>query len=355
MNILSNITRRISGKTVSAVDGAEETAALGDTAYRARMKAETLVYKDVANINLLPEIFHYWSHTYLGPMFEEYGFSNPDQFFAKYFRESAMACGDTSPLFISIGAGNCDTEVRIAKLMRDAGLTGFVIECLDMNPHMLQRGREFAEQEGVADHIAFCECDFNAWKADKSYAGIMANQSLHHVLGLEGLFDEIKRSLQPNGFFITHDMIGRNGHMRWPEALDEVHRFWEELPQEYRYNQLLKRHEELYVNWDCSTEGFEGIRAQDILPLLLERFSFPLFIGFSNVIDPFIDRAFGHNFDAGQEWDRAFIDRIHAFDEDALRSGRLTPTHMMAVMSKQVCADRLCSRGITPEGSVRLP
>ncbi len=33
---------------------------------------------------LLPRIFHYWSNKYLRPMLEEFGVSNPDQFFAKY-------------------------------------------------------------------------------------------------------------------------------------------------------------------------------------------------------------------------------------------------------------------------------
>lgn len=323
--------------------------------YAARLKAETLVYKDVANINVLPGIFHYWSNKYLRHMIEEFHFSNPDQFFAKFLLESVARTGEKHPRFVSVGAGNCDTEVRVAKLMRDADATDFTIECLDMNPHMLERGRAMAEQEGVFDFLAFTEGDFNEWRPDCSYAGVMANQSLHHVLNLEGLFDSIASVLHKDALFITHDMIGRNGHMRWPEALNEVHRFWQELPEEYRYNRLLQRHEELYINWDCSTEGFEGIRAQDILPLLLQRFKFRLFIGFANVIDVFIDRAFGHNFDEEGPWDRRFIDRVHAFDENAMRAGTIKPTHMMAVMSLNPHECRVCSRGITPEMSVRVP
>jgi len=34
--------------------------------------------------------------------------------------------------------------------------------------------------------------------------------------------------------------------------------------------------------WDCSKQGFEGIRAQDILPLLVKKFSFRSFLGFGN-------------------------------------------------------------------------
>jgi hypothetical protein len=51
---------------------------------------------------------------------------------------------------------------------------------------------------------------------------------------------------------------------------------------------------------------FEGIRSQDILPLLLEYFHFEVFIPYGNVIDPFIDRTFGPNFDSSREWDRDF-------------------------------------------------
>lgn len=344
MRALRNLMRRlVPAKARAQGDG-----------YAARMAAETLVYKDVADINVLPEIFHYWSHKYLRPMFEEFGFSNPDQFFSKYLLEGATAAGDARPRFVSVGAGNCDTEVRVAKLLREAGCQGFTIECLDMNPHMLERGREMAGREGVADCLAFVEGDFNHWRPAHRYAAVMANQSLHHVVNLEGLFDTIASAMHPRGLFVTHDMIGRNGHMRWPEALAEVQGLWRELPREYRYNRSLQRQEDEYVNWDCSTEGFEGIRAQDIVPLLLQRFRFRLFIGFANVVDVFIDRAFGHNFDADGEWDRGFIDRVHALDESALRAGTIAPTHMVAVLGLSDGPPCVCSRGITPEMSVRV-
>ena len=334
---------------------ARDTDSASEESYAARLQAETAVYKDVADINVLPAIFHYWSNAYLRPMLEEFGVSNPDQFFAKYLLESARAGGGEAPVFVSIGSGNCDTEVRVALLLKQAGLTQFVIECVDMNPHMLERGRAMAQAENVAVHIRTVEADFNRWRATQRYAGVMANQSLHHVMNLEGLFDEIKRALHPRALFVASDMIGRNGHLRWPEALREVENFWHELPSEYRYNRQLERHEEMFENWDCSTEGFEGIRAQDILPLLLERFDFRVFVGFGNLIDVFIDRSFGHNFDAGKEWDRAFIDRVHAFDERGFADGTLKPTHMMAVMTGEPSRMSECARGLSARASVRDP
>src|SRR5689334_1941502 len=106
-------------------------------------------------------------------------------------------------------------------------------------------------------------------------------------------------------------IIGRNGHLRWPEALEIIQEFWPYLPPSHRSNHQLQRYEAMFEDWDCSIEGFEGIRAQDILPLLSERFHFDWFIPYGNVIDPFVERGFGHNFDANVDWDRDFIDRVH--------------------------------------------
>lgn len=326
-----------------------------DEQYKRRLAQELANYEECVDVNALPEIFHYWSDRYIRPMLEEAGASNPDQFFARYLRLSAERCGEREPVFVSIGAGNCDTEVRVARLLREAGVERFTIQCLDINPAMLERGRAHAQAEGVAEHIEPLIGDFNAWQPTRRYAGILANQSLHHVVELESLFDAVRGALLPGARFVVSDMIGRNGHQRWPEALAAVQRFWQELPDAYRYNQALQRHEPAYENWDCSKEGFEGIRAQDILPLLIERFQFEVFVAFGNVIDVFVDRNFGHNFDASAAWDRDLIDRIHAYDEAELAAARLTPTHLLAVLGNEPVPEPLYSRGLLPDRCVRTP
>jgi len=178
---------------------------------------------------------------------------------------------------------------------------------------------------------------------------------LHHLVALEPLFDHIASALPPHGRFVVSDMIGRNGHMRWPEALSIVDEYWAELPQSYRYDRQRFLQLDEFENWDCAKDGFEGIRAQDILPLLVERFSFDAFLAFANVIDPFVERSFGPNFSADREWDRAFIDRVHARDEKELSAGRIKPTHMFAVMgagSSRAC--RLVG-GLSPPDAIRHP
>jgi len=117
---------------------------------------------------------------------------------------------------------------------------------------MLARGLADAEVHSLSQHLEFTQADFKSWNGSTDYEAVMANQSLHRVISLEHLFDAIKSSLHPKGFFLTSDMIGRNGHMRWPEALAIVQRFWQALPESYRYIQQLRRQEARYKSWGHS-------------------------------------------------------------------------------------------------------
>ncbi len=254
---------------------------------------------------------------------------------------------------VSVGCGNCDMEVRLAKRLIENNINDFRIDCMDINLSMLERGKELAQEENVELFINPLHGDFNNWQPVKEYHLVIANHCLHHVLKLESLFESIKGCLYPHGYFVTADMIGRNGHQRWPEALEVVQGFWKELPENYRFNQSLKRYEHEYINHDCSTEGFEGIRAQDILPLLIQNFHFDLFIPFSNIIMVFIDRPFGHNFDAKATWDQDFIDRVHARDEELMYAGTIKPTQMLAAMCLTPREIKLVDPKLTPEFCVR--
>jgi SAM-dependent methyltransferase len=323
--------------------------------YEKKLAQELTTYHEVENVHNLPEIYHYWSNKFILPLCRESGFDSINEFFANNLHAAAVRGKHSTPQYISIGAGNCDLEIEIAKLLKVKGLTDFKLECLELNPRMLARGTRQAYSHGVVDQLIFTEGDFNTWKPNKIYTSVMANHSLHHVVNLEGLFDGIKSSLEPTGYFVANDMIGRNGHLRWPEALEMVRKFWEELPKSYRYNRQLKRHEQVYLDWDCSNEGFEGIRAQDILPLLIERFDFTMFFGFANVVAPFIDRSFGPNFDATADWDRDFVDRVHNVDEHAIVTGQLKPTQMMAVMAPERATSHLFVRGVSPDIAFRDP
>jgi hypothetical protein len=76
-------------------------------------------------------------------------------------------------------------------------------------------------------------------------------------------------------------------------------------------------------------------------------------VAFANVIEPFVDRAFGYNFDAQASWDRGFIDAVHQRDELEFAAGRLKPTHILAVLGKDSGIRTLFHPPLTPEFCVR--
>lgn len=323
--------------------------------YKKRMSRERAAYKNVTDVHALPDIFHYWSNKYLRPKLEEHGISGPEDFFYQYLLRYCESNPKRRVEIVSLGAGNADTEIWCAHQLLDEGLNNFRFHCLEINNDMLDRGTEAAKQNELSQYFRFDRCDLNVWQPHGLTDIYIANQSLHHIVALENLFDGVRDSLQDHGWFLISDMIGRNGHQRWPEAMEMLEPLWQQIPFSHRKNHILKRQEDEFLNHDCSTEAFEGIRAQDILPLLIQRMHFELFVPFANLISVFIDRPFGHNFDEHNEWATHFIDRVHEIDEEAFIRGRLKPTQMIAATSKTPRPLRLVHDKLTPRYCVRWP
>jgi len=323
--------------------------------YQSRLAQEQEFFKDREEIHNLPAIFDYWSNKYVRPKLQAIGFAGSIEFFTDPIQWQCEKNPGQTVRCLSLGSGNCDLEIQIASRLRARGHPGFKMECLDVNETTLERGLAAAAQHGIADNFTFTRGDFNVWLPDGEYDVILAIQSLHHVVELEHLFATVKEGLKAGGMFVVSDMIGRNGHLRWPEALSIVQEFWRKLPPSYRYNHQLGRYEEQFEDWDCSQEGFEGIRSQDILPLLNANFHFQRFLAFGNAIDPFVDRSFGHNFDASAEWDRAFIDEVHRRDEEELRKGTIKPTHLWAILGKHDRGPTLFEEPLSPSFCIRPP
>ena len=313
---------------------------------RARFDADLCVHD-------LPDIFHYWANKYPRATLNTHGYDNIVDFFVL---EMDRWAGDPRrPLrAVSVGAGDCAHEIDVAKGLLARGMEDFSILCLDISEGALGRANEAIEAHGLAGRISTEVHDFNQGLPGGEFDVVIANQSLHHVVELERLFDSVSERLGDHGCFLISDTIGRNGHQRWPEARALVDEAWHWMPPRYRYNHRLQRQEDSFLDWDCSLEGFEGIRAQDILPLLLERFQPSVFLAWGNIIDVFIDRGFGHHFRQQSEWDLHFIDMVQAMDHAAITSGRTSPTHMLARFQKTA---RGCVHepGIGPHEAIRWP
>ena len=178
-------------------------------AYADRRQQEIQKFTAVENVHELPEIFHFWSNRYVRPKIEAVlGVSTIDDFFLKYIKRSLYAHPSDLVVIVSIGAGNSDTELRLAQKMRDEGLKNFLFRCLDINPSMLDRGRQFAATNGLSNQFEFVESDVTSWKERGNVSIVMANHSLHHIVELETLFERVRTAIGTEGYFLVCDMVG---------------------------------------------------------------------------------------------------------------------------------------------------
>lgn len=302
--------------------------------YEERIENQIAQYRNVSDIHALPEIFHYWSNKYLRPRLNSV--MQTDGVVNFYVNPLAKVCHSQAGTanLISIGAGDCSLEINIAKRLIHIGVTNYELHCLELSPALLERAARAIANDGLQNYVKLHEEDINQWRPTEKYSGIIANHSLHHFVELESIFSGVYECLTDDGVFVTNDMVGRNGHMRWPETLEIVEHIWRFMPDRYKNNRQLDRFESMYINWDCSIEGFEGIRAQDILPLLLGKFDFRSFLASGGITDVFIDRSFGHNLDPGLPADLAFVDFLQLINDKLIDGGIIKPTNIFAVLMK---------------------
>ena len=303
---------------------------------KSRVEAELRQFTNVQKIHDLPPVQSYWSRNFVAPKFEALGFTGMWDFYVKSVLSVRTRMGPAGRLRIaSIGSGNCDIELTLAQKLIENGEINFEIECLELNPKMLERGASSAAEKGLSSFFRFTATDLTNWRPEKDSIGVFfANQSLHHILDLEGLFDLVQYAMSQPGCLLTGDMIGRNGHMLWPGALTVVRALWASIEESKRFNHRTQKIDLQYPNKDFSDQGFEGIRAQDILPLLVSRFHQEVFLGFNSISRPFISRAYGHNFDVNNEADCQFIRFVGNLDDSFIHEGFLKPTQCFATFRK---------------------
>lgn len=300
--------------------------------YSDRVESQVSQFADKEALVPLPKIYQYWNQNYIVPkLLEAFGYRNLWEIYARSFIEAA---NDKAPRVLSVGSGDGIVEVRIASKMLELGCDDFTFVATELSDIRLDRARQNAEAAGLSRHFEFEQVDVNETSFDENFTGAMAQHTLHHIVELEALFQNIRDLLTDDGVFVVVDMIGRNGHMRWPETLAYVERFWEILPEKYKYNHQFKKTHHEYVNWDCSIRGFEGIRSQDILQLLREHFSFSAFACAGGFVDVFVERGYGHNFDREDPHDLALIDVIAELNDALLQLGNIKPTMMFATCHK---------------------
>jgi len=227
---------------------------------------------------------------------------------------------------ICLGAADAELEILHLQMADQLGLPWFRLHALDLSPHLVARAKERAEAAGYADRLLPRVADLNqglAWPETGSMAGVMVANALHHIVNLEQLYADTHRALHPDGVFIIEDVVGRNGHRRWPEALGVMRALWRILPEHLRHDFGHGQPDRFYEDWDYTTEGFEGVRAQEVVPLLTPHFDTERCLVWGGLAEWIFGATYAPNFDPEIPAHSAFINEVQ-YLEDRLIEARLT-------------------------------
>lgn len=165
---------------------------------------------------------------------------------------------------ISLGCGDGTLDRYLRGSGICASLTG-----IDISPRSLEVAKNQATQQGLTD-VEYVLGDLDRLVlAEASCDGALFQQSLHHVLNLEGCLDAVRVALRPGGLVYLDEYIGPSQSEWKRDLLREADEVYRKLPKSVRR----RRHLQLPVD---GKDPSEAIRSSEIVRELSERFDIEL-------------------------------------------------------------------------------
>jgi len=286
------------------------------------------------------------------------GTANPDcaektpplNAYAYYTKQLMMKLGMENTNFherlFNLVESNPDRKVRLLSLASGAarieekflsGLDGERVELtlVDINPQLVAEAASRFEGQVTVNCLLQ---NINEIELDESsYDVIMCVSALHHVVELEHLAKSIKAALVDGGeFWSIGEYVGRNGTCLYDEAYDVANSFFSKLPEKYRVNRnfgSLMNIDTNLPNDHCALSTFEGIRSEDILPILRSEFEEVEAMTFDCFLWRLFNLAYLDNYDLEKPEDKALIDEAIDIEADYYKAGG-APTAYFGVFKK---------------------
>ncbi len=191
---------------------------------------------------------------------------------------------------------------------------------MDLNPQLLQSA---AANFPADSSVELVTGDLNEL-ADygERYDVIVCVSGLHHIVELERVIGFARDVLIEGGeFWSIGEAIGRNGNRLWAADYDAANAFFRSLPDRLRHNRASGSVDADLPDADYSSGTFEGIRSEDIEPLL-SRMLEPVELYRRNCfLWRVVNLAYADNYDMDDQGDRAFLQAAVRAELERFRAG----------------------------------
>ncbi|MEK6566024.1 MAG: class I SAM-dependent methyltransferase [Bacteroidota bacterium] len=111
--------------------------------------------------------------------------------------ERAVANG---PKVLELGCGEGDLAIELAN-------KGLDVTAIDLSPERIQRAIEKAKDLSNAPKFQVGDLNTGSFPSS-TFDCVVANGSLHHILALDHLLEEVRKTLKPAGKLVVFDFIG---------------------------------------------------------------------------------------------------------------------------------------------------
>jgi SAM-dependent methyltransferase len=195
-------------------------------------------------------------------------------------------------------------------------------DAYDISGESIKIAKKEAKKAGLDTYINYQVADVNKIVLSKNtYDIAFGSMAVHHFLNLEHIFDELRKSLKPNGLFILNEFVGPS-QFQWTEKqINIANELLEILPKKYKVDltsgDLKERIYRPSIEFMNDYDPSEAIRSSDIVPLIAKYFDIEERIDYGGTILHILLQNIVGNFDPSKEEDIAIL-RLLAYMEEIL-------------------------------------
>ena len=212
---------------------------------------------------------------------------------------------------------------------------GSVAAC-DFAAATVAAAEKTARDEGLADRIRYEVCNLEVEALPEGqFDAVFANDVLHHITDLEGLYGRIRGALVPGGKLLFNEYVGPNRFQYTDDRMALINRYFRLIPDHLRFNPYWGG---LFWNrWRTDAgkliedDPTEAVRSEDVLPVAKKFFETEKEYSYGGgLLNPLLYEIVG-NFDEDKPYD-AYLLKVLCEAEDRLtRSGAIQPDFVIYV------------------------
>ncbi len=194
---------------------------------------------------------------------------------------------------------------------------------------------ETAKTDGLG-RIRYQVCNLEAEALPEGpFDAIFANDVLHHITDLEGLYGRIQGALAPEGKLLFNEYVGPNRFQYSDARMDLINRYFRLIPDHLRFNPFWGG---LFWNrWRTDPDKLaaddptEAVRSEDVLPLARRFFEVEKEYSYGGgLLNPLLYEIIG-NFDEQRAYDNHLLTILCDAEERLTESGAIDPDFVIFV------------------------